>query len=60
MRKLAILALVLTALGLGYFYISNSYSSTPIEAVEKVRFMNDGQLLLEMGMGRRAYRASHL
>jgi hypothetical protein len=62
MRKLAILALVLTALGLGYFYISNSYSSTPIEAVEKVRFMNDGQLLheAETDRGRVLFLLRHL
>ncbi|EES74926.1 MULTISPECIES: hypothetical protein [Paenibacillus] len=48
MRKTAIFALVLIALGFGYFYISNQYSSTPMEAVERVRSEINGQLLHEV------------
>ncbi|MGP0583525.1 hypothetical protein [Paenibacillus timonensis] len=47
MKKLTILALILGALGFGYIYISNQYSSTPIEAVEKVRDEMKGHLLYE-------------
>ncbi|MCK8487724.1 hypothetical protein M0651_11110 [Paenibacillus sp. MBLB2552] len=47
MKKLTILALILGALGFGYIYIGNQYSSTPIEAVEKVRYEMKGHLLYE-------------
>lgn len=47
MKKLMIVALILGALGFVYIYIIHQYSSTPIEAVEKVRDEMKGHLLYE-------------
>ncbi|WP_339821431.1 hypothetical protein MKZ15_09290 [Paenibacillus sp. FSL R7-0216] len=48
MKKLTILALILGTVGFGYIYVSNHFfSSTPIEAVEKVRYEMKGHLLYE-------------
>jgi hypothetical protein len=47
MKKRTLVALILIALGFGYLYMSNPYSSTPLEAIEKVRYeINDRLRLL--------------
>lgn len=48
MKKLTLVALILVVLGFGYGCKNNHYSSTPIEAVEKVRYEMNGQLLHEV------------